>query len=151
MILAFPAQVRAAVRLFVADAHRDPVAHHPLQVATLDALCVLISMRCRGKVPYCTSCATFPRSSTPRSSSSPSGDSRCSMCADKYILALGGYKIFFCFEAFVHESSIPLIPRPPIVHTIAILLHDYCARYDPPSELSFVCHIPYNIGDGNIL
>jgi len=31
-----------------------------------------------------------------------------------------------------------------------IRLHDYWTMYDSPSELSFLCHTPYNIGDGNI-
>jgi len=42
-------------------------------------------------------------------------------------------------------------PPPPTcnAHTIAILVHDCCAIYDPPSDLICVCHTPYNIGNGN--
>ena len=72
--------------------------------------------------------------------------------AARVVVVVGLYKILFYFEAVVHESIILLLPPPTcIAHTIAILLHDYCAIYDPPSEPSFICHIPYNIGDGNIL
>jgi len=46
---------------------------------------------------------------------------------------LGLYKIFFRFEACVHESIIILL-RPPtcIARTIAIPVHIYCAIYEPP-------------------
>jgi len=33
----------------------------------------------------------------------------------------------------------------------AILLHVHCALYDTPPDPSFVCHTPYNIGNGNIV
>jgi len=38
-----------------------------------------------------------------------------------------------------------------IVRTTAILLHVYCAIYDAHPRPPFVCHTPYNIGNGNIL
>jgi len=55
---------------------------------------------------------------------------------------IGLYKIFFYFEAFVHESIIPFLPPPTcIAHTIALLLHDYCAIYDsPPTPLVYAIH-----------
>jgi len=48
---------------------------------------------------------------------------------------------------------IPLLLPPPIrvAHTIALLLHDCCAIYDPPFDPSCVCHTPYNIGNDNIM
>ena len=62
----------------------------------------------------------------------------------------GLYKRFFHFEAFVHESIIlALLPPTCTAHTIVILLHDYCAIYDPLLDPPFVCHTPYNIGNGN--
>jgi len=67
-------------------------------------------------------------------------------------MLLGLYKIGFYFEAFVYESTILSFPAPTcIVYPGAILLHDYWAVYDLPSDLLFVCHTPYNIGDGNIV
>jgi len=47
------------------------------------------------------------------------------------------YKIFVYSEAVVHESII-FIPPPPTctAHTVAILLHAYCAIYDPPPLIS---------------
>jgi len=49
-------------------------------------------------------------------------------------MQVGLYNIFFYFGAFVHESINLLVPHPTCVaHTIALLLHDYCAMYDPPS------------------
>jgi len=49
--------------------------------------------------------------------------------------SLGLYKIFFYFESFVHESIVLSFSRPAcIAHTVAILLHDYSAIYDPPSN-----------------
>jgi len=52
------------------------------------------------------------------------------------------YKILFYFEAFVHESIIRLLPPPTcIAHTIAILLHIYCAIYDAlPTPLLYAIH-----------
>ena len=45
---------------------------------------------------------------------------------------IGLYKIFVHFKAFLHESIITFIPPPTCnAHTIAILLHDYCAIYKP--------------------
>jgi len=60
------------------------------------------------------------------------------------------YKIFLYFEAFVHESIIHLVPPPTCIsHTVATLMHDYWAVYEPPSDLPFVCHTSYNIGHYN--
>jgi len=52
------------------------------------------------------------------------------------------YKIFVSFEAFVHESIIPLLLTPTcLTHTIAILLHALCAIYDPPpTPLCYAIH-----------
>jgi len=64
----------------------------------------------------------------------------------------GLYKIFFYFEAFVHESIILSFPSPTCIgHTVAIQMHNYWAVYEPPSDLPFVCHIPCNIGKNNIV
>ena len=64
----------------------------------------------------------------------------------------GRDKIFLYFEAFVHESTILSFPAPAcIFHPGAILLHDYWAVYDPPSDLPFGCHTPYNISNNNIV
>jgi len=44
---------------------------------------------------------------------------------------------------------------PPLptckAYPIAILLHDHCAIYAPPTDPPFVCREQYNIGDGNIV
>jgi len=65
---------------------------------------------------------------------------------------LGFHKIFFHFEAFVHESTIFSFPAPTcIAHPDAKLLHDYWAVYDPLSDLPCACHAPYNIGNTNIV
>jgi len=65
---------------------------------------------------------------------------------------VGLYKIFFHFEAFVHESIILYSPLPTcIAHTIEILLYGYCAKYYLPPNPPCVCHTPYNVGDCNIL
>ena len=65
---------------------------------------------------------------------------------------IGLYKMFDCFGAFVHESIILLLLSPTcIAHTIAMLLRDYCVIYDSPPDPPFVCHTPYNIGNGNIV
>jgi len=67
-------------------------------------------------------------------------------------VCLGFYKIFVYIKAFVHERIIPFLPLPIcIAHTIAILLHGYCAIYDPPPSYPFVCYTPYKSGIGNIL
>jgi len=44
-------------------------------------------------------------------------------------------------------------PPPPtcIAHPGAILLHDYWAVYDSPSDLPFVRYTPYNISNNNIV
>jgi len=79
---------------------------------------------------------------------------RCSECCrtQRHALELGLYKIFFYVEAFVHESIILSFPSPTrIGHTVAIQMHTYWAVYEPPSDLLFVCHIPCNIGNTNIV
>jgi len=51
------------------------------------------------------------------------------------------YKIFFHFEAVVHESIIISFPPPTcIAHPGAILLHDYWTVYDSDSDLPCVCY-----------
>jgi len=55
------------------------------------------------------------------------------------------YTIFVYFKALVHERIILFLPLP-----VAILLHEYCAIYDPPQP-PFECQTPYAIGIGNIL
>jgi len=46
----------------------------------------------------------------------------------------------------VHESTILSCPPPTcIAHPGAMLLHDYWAVYDPPSDISFVYHTPYHM------
>jgi len=65
---------------------------------------------------------------------------------------IGRYKTFFHLEAFVHKSIILVLPLITcIAHTIAILLHDYCAIYDPPPDPPCISHTPYNIGNDNIV
>jgi len=52
------------------------------------------------------------------------------------------YKIFFYFEALVHESTIVSFPAHTcIAHPGAIVLHDYWAVYDSPSDPPFVLFI----------
>jgi len=87
---------------------------------------------------------TFGRARVnPRRSSDISEDSSAS--------PVGLCKIFFYFEAFVHESSIRgLSPHICIARTIAILLHVYCAICDAPFDLPFVCHTPYIIGNDRV-
>ena len=62
------------------------------------------------------------------------------MYINTYMVSLD--KIFVHFEAFVQESIIPLFLTPTcIAHTIAILLHDVCAVYDPPpTPLCYAIH-----------
>jgi len=52
------------------------------------------------------------------------------------------YKKFFCFEAVIHESIIFVLPSPTcIAHNSVVLLHDYCAIYDPPRPpLAYTIH-----------
>ena len=67
-------------------------------------------------------------------------------------ISISFYKIFFYFEAVVHDSTIFSFPAPTcIAHPGAILLHDYWAVYDPASDLPCVRHTPYNIGNNNIV
>ena len=62
--------------------------------------------------------------------------SRSRLCVRRFSATeLGVYKIFFHFEAFVHESIILVLPPPICIsHTIAIPLHGYCAECDTPSD-----------------
>jgi len=65
---------------------------------------------------------------------------------------VGLYYILFYFENCWHESIILVFPPPScIVLTNPILLHVYCAIYEAPPDHPFVCHTPYNIGNGNIV
>jgi len=62
------------------------------------------------------------------------------------------YKILFHFKALLWESIIRLLPPHhlqslPYCNTIARLLRNI----RPPTDAPFVCHTPYNIGDGNIV
>jgi len=42
----------------------------------------------------------------------------------------------FCFNAFVNEPIIILLPPPTCnAHSVAMVLHDYCARYAPSPTL----------------
>ena len=62
------------------------------------------------------------------------------------------YKIFVYFEAVVYESSSLSFPTPTcIAHPGAILFHDSRTVYDSPSDLPFVCYIPYNTGNNIIV
>ena len=65
----------------------------------------------------------------------------------------GLHKILIYFNALLWESIILLLPPRPIykAYPVAILLHDHCAIYAPPPTPLFLCHTPYNIGDGNIV
>jgi len=72
----------------------------------------------------------------------------CSVCGVQASL----HKILFHFKAFWGESIIFVLAAPTCkAYPIAILLHGQCAIYDPPPTTRFLCHIPYIIGDGNIL
>jgi len=66
------------------------------------------------------------------------------------------YKILFYFQALLWESMILLLSPPhfhlqslPYYNTIAVVhpFRNIRPRTDPP----FVCHTPYNIGDGSIV
>ena len=48
-------------------------------------------------------------------------------------------------------EPIIIVFAPPTVmpHTVAIVLHDYCARYAPFPDPPFVCYTPNNVGYGN--
>jgi len=50
------------------------------------------------------------------------------------------------------ESQSSFYPPPTCkAYTIAILLHDPCPMCDPLPDPLFVCHTPFNIGNGNIV
>jgi len=55
---------------------------------------------------------------------------------------VGLYKIFVHFNAFVNEPIIILLPPSTCnAHTVAIVLHDCCARYaPPPTPLLYAAH-----------
>jgi len=60
------------------------------------------------------------------------------------------YKILFHFKALLYESIILLQPHLQILrycNTIARPLRNI----RPPTDPSFACHTPYNIGHGNIV
>ena len=42
-------------------------------------------------------------------------------------------------------------PTTCIAHLIVVLLHDYCAIYDPRPDSPCVGYTPYNIGNGKIV
>ena len=48
-----------------------------------------------------------------------------------------------------NQSSFHPPPPPCISHTVATLMPDYWAVYEPPSDLPCVCYTPYNIGNNN--
>ena len=57
----------------------------------------------------------------------------------------------YCFTSRLYcgsQSSFHCPPPTCKAHSIEIRLHDHCAIYAPPTDPSFVCHTPYNIGDG---
>jgi len=58
------------------------------------------------------------------------------------VAGVGLYQVFFHSEAFVHESIILWsLPPPCIARTIAVLVHVYCAIYDPPpTPLVYAIH-----------
>jgi len=67
-------------------------------------------------------------------------------------LRLSLYKILFHFKGLLWESIILLLPplhlqRLPYYNSIARPLGNIRPSTDPP----FLCHTPYNIGDGNIV
>jgi len=67
-------------------------------------------------------------------------------------LGLYLYKIWFDFEAFVHETSILSLPPPTCkAYPIEILLYVNCALHDAPRDLPCVCHTLDNTGNNNIV
>jgi len=65
------------------------------------------------------------------------------ICGRKGRCQFGLYKRFVHFNAFVNELIIMWLLPPPICNarTVAIVLHDYCARYIPlPSPLLYAIH-----------
>jgi len=118
-----------------------------------DGTCVVfyfftVRVFCLDSCPRCWA-ATRLGSSSCTTSPSP----RSATCAQPLPTAILPLQDILLLQGFCARIN-PLFNTPPtcIAHTIAILLHDYCAIYDPPpSELPFVCHIPYNNGDGNIV
>jgi len=68
--------------------------------------------------------------------------------------AVGLYKIFFHFKAFiVHESIILFVLPPPTcnAHTIAITIVRLLRNIRPPPSLPCICHTAYTIGNVNIM
>jgi len=64
-------------------------------------------------------------------------------CKGQEWASFGLYKIMFCFYSCVHKSIVLSFFRPAcIARTVALLLHDYWAIYDPPQPP--LC-IPYTI------
>jgi len=64
-----------------------------------------------------------------------------------YIYAYIAY-IHIHIHTYIYINPIPLFPHPTyIAHTIAILLHDYCAMYDP----SLIALLYANNGHDNIM
>ena len=55
---------------------------------------------------------------------------------------IGLYNMFVHFNAFVNEPSLIVLPPPTCnARTVAIVLHDYCARYAPsPTPLLYAIH-----------
>jgi len=69
-----------------------------------------------------------------------------------FLLTPASYKILFHFKALLWESitvllSPPHLQRLPCCNAITRLLRNI----RPPTDPSFVCYRPYNIGDGNIV
>ena len=57
---------------------------------------------------------------------------------------VGIHQIFFTAKLLHTNQSSFYCPHPPALpHTIAILLHDYCAIYDsPPTSVLYAIHHP---------
>jgi len=67
------------------------------------------------------------------------------------VLPVGLYKILFHFKASLWESILLSSPSQPTTHPIAIYYWTTIAQYAPAHGPPFLCHIPYDIGDGNIV
>jgi len=67
------------------------------------------------------------------------------------------YKILFHFKALLWESIILVLSPPTCKQSLPYCMHYYCycmtiAQYtSPPTDPSFLCHTPYNIGDANAI